>query len=112
MSNLVKEGKVRFLGLSEVSAVSLRKAHATHPISALQSEYSLLTRDVENEILPLCKELEITFVPFSPLARGLMTDTIEKLSETDWRNNLPRFAGDYWDNNKKLAHALKQLPVT
>lgn len=109
MSNLVKEGKVRFLGLSEVSAASLRKAHAVHPISALQSEYSLLTRDVENEILPLCKELEITFVPFSPLARGLMTDTIEKLSETDWRNNLPRFAGEYWDNNQKLSHALKKL---
>ncbi|MFA6335052.1 MAG: aldo/keto reductase [Bacteroidales bacterium] len=109
MSNLVKEGKVRFLGLSETSVASIRKAHAEHPISALQSEYSLLTRDVEKEILPLCKELDITFVPFSPLARGLMTNTIDKLGETDWRNNLPRFAGEYWKNNQKLAHAFAEM---
>lgn len=109
MSILVKEGKVRFLGLSEASAASIRKAHAVHPISALQSEYSLLTRDVEKEILPLCKELDITFVPFSPLARGLMTNTIDRLGETDWRNNLPRFAGEYWENNQKLASAFDRL---
>lgn len=109
MGNLVKEGKVRFLGLSEASAASIRKAHAVHPISALQSEYSLLTRDVEKEILPLCEELGITFVPFSPLARGLITNTIDKLGETDWRNNLPRFAGEYWENNQKLASAFAKL---
>lgn len=109
MSNLVKEGKVRFLGLSEASAASVRRAHSVHPVSALQSEYSLLTRDVENEILPLCKELNITFVPFSPLARGLMTNTIDKLSETDWRNNLPRFGGEYLDNNQKLAAEFAKL---
>ncbi len=109
MSRLVEEGKVRFLGLSEASAASIKRAHSVHPVSALQSEYSLLTRDVENEILPLCKELNITFVPFSPLARGLMTNTINKLSETDWRNNLPRFGGDYFDNNQKLAAAFAQL---
>jgi len=109
MGSLIKEGKVRFLGLSEASVVSIRKAHAEHPISALQSEYSLLTRDVEKEILPLCKELDITFVPFSPLARGLMTNTIDKLGATDWRNNLPRFAGEYWENNQKLAKAFNQL---
>lgn len=109
MSNLVKEGKVRFLGLSEASAASVRRAHTIHPVSALQSEYSLLTRDVENEILPLCKELNITFVPFSPLARGLMTNTIDKLSETDWRNNLPRFGGEYLDNNQKLAAEFAKL---
>jgi aryl-alcohol dehydrogenase-like predicted oxidoreductase len=109
MSNLVKEGKVRFLGLSEASAASIRKAHAVHPISALQSEYSLLTRDVEKEILPLCKELNITIVPFSPLARGLITNTIDRLGETDWRNNLPRFAGEYWENNQKLASAFDRL---
>ncbi len=109
MSRLVQEGKARYIGLSEASPDSIRKAHAVHPVSALQSEYSLLTRDVEKEILPLCKELGITFVPFSPLARGLMTDTIEKLGEGDWRNNLPRFSGDYFDNNRKLAHALKEM---
>ncbi|MEN6446051.1 MAG: aldo/keto reductase, partial [Candidatus Cloacimonas sp.] len=109
MSNLVKEGKVRFLGLSEASVESIRKVHSVHPVSALQSEYSLLTRDVEKEILPLCKELGITFVPFSPLARGLMTNTIDKLGETDWRNQLPRFSGDYWENNQKLAHAFAEL---
>lgn len=109
MSNLVKEGKVRYLGLSEASVASIRKAHAVHPIAALQSEYSLLTRDVEKEILSLCKELDISFVPFSPLARGLMTNTIDKLSETDWRNNLPRFAGEYWENNQKLAQAFAEM---
>jgi aryl-alcohol dehydrogenase-like predicted oxidoreductase len=77
MSDLVREGKVRFLGLSEASVNSIRKACAVHPVSALQSEYSLLTRDVEKEILPFCKEAGITFVPFSPLIRGLITNTLE-----------------------------------
>src|SRR4051812_32854531 len=76
MADLVREGKVRFLGLSEASASSIRKANAVHPISALQSEYSILSREVEREILPLCEELKISFVPFSPLARGLVTNTI------------------------------------
>ncbi len=109
MSNLVKEGKVKYLGLSEASAQSIRRAHAVHPVSALQSEYSLLTRDAENEIIPLCKELGITFVPFSPLARGLMTNTIVSLSEKDWRNNLPRFGGEYWENKQKLSLAFASL---
>lgn len=111
MSELVKEGKVRYLGLSEASATSLRKAHAVHPISALQSEYSLLTRDVENEILQTCKELNVTFVPFSPLARGLVTNTIsrEVLPENDMRKTLPRFDDKHWDNNAKLAAAFAEL---
>src|SRR5437773_74716 len=76
MANLVKEGKVKYIGLSEASAKSIRKAHAVHPITALQSEYSLLTRDPEDEIIPVCRELGITFVPYSPLARGLVTATV------------------------------------
>src|SRR6202012_5198076 len=105
MAQLVKEGKVRYLGLSEASAASIRKAHSVHPIAALQSEYSLLTRDVEKAILPLCKELGITFVPFSPLARGLMTNTlnISELPENDFRRSLPRYQQEHQDNNQKLA---------
>lgn len=111
MSELVKEGKVRYLGLSEASADSIRKAHAVHPISALQSEYSLLTRDVETEIIPLCRELGITFVPFSPLSRGLVTNTVDKksLGDKDFRKTLPRFGDKYWENNTKLAAAFAEL---
>jgi len=111
MSNLVKEGKVRYIGLSEASVMSIRKAHAVHPVSALQSEYSLLTRDVEKEILPLCEELKITFVPFSPLSRGLITNTLDKrkFDPNDFRLSLPRFSGDHWENNRSLAKAFSDL---
>lgn len=111
MAELVKEGKVRYLGLSEASAASLRKAHAVHPISALQSEYSLLTREVENDVLPLCKELGISFVPFSPLARGLMTNTLDvsSLSDGDFRKTLPRYQAEYQDNNTKLANGFAEI---
>ena len=111
MAELVKEGKVRFLGLSEVSANTLRRAYAVHPISALQSEYSLLTRDVEKEILPLCMELGVTFVPFSPLARGLMTNTLDvsKLKESDFRKTLPRYQAKYAQNNTSLAQGFAQI---
>jgi aryl-alcohol dehydrogenase-like predicted oxidoreductase len=111
MAGLVKEGKVRFLGLSEASANSVRRAHAVHPISALQSEYSLMTRDVEKEILPLCKELGISFVPFSPLARGLMTNTLDvtTLKENDFRKTLPRYQQEYADNNTRLAEGFGQI---
>lgn len=114
MGDLVREGKVRYLGLSEASAESIKKAHAVHPISALQSEYSLLTRDVEKEILPLCKKLEITFVPFSPLSRGLITNTIDKngLQDGDYRKTNPRFTGEYWKNNQKLAQAFADLAAS
>jgi aryl-alcohol dehydrogenase-like predicted oxidoreductase len=111
MAELVKEGKVKYLGLSEASANSIRRANAVHPISALQSEYSLLTRDVEAEILPLCKELGITFVPFSPLARGLMTNTLnlKELPDTDFRKTLPRYQQEHQDNNEKLAEGFAEI---
>jgi len=111
MAQLVKEGKVRFLGLSEASVNSIKKAHAVHPISALQSEYSLLTRNVEKEILPLCKELNISFVPFSPLARGLVTNTlnVEELADTDFRKALPRYQLEHAENNRNLAKAFAAL---
>jgi len=111
MAELVKEGKVRFLGLSEASAHSLKRAYAVHPISALQSEYSLLTRDVEKEILPTCKELGITFIPFSPLARGLMTNTLDlnNLKENDFRKTLPRYTQEYAENNTILAEGFARI---
>lgn len=107
MADLVKQGKVRYLGLSEASATSIRKANAVHPIVALQSEYSLLTRDLEMEILPTCRELGISLVPFSPLSRGLITNTfkIDELAENDFRKTLPRFSNVNKDNNEKLAIA-------
>ena len=113
MAQLVKEGKVRYLGLSEASPASIRKAYAVHPIMALQNEYSLLTRDVENEILPLCRELEITLVAFSPLARGLVTNTVipEQLPDNDFRKTHPRFLGDNWKNNQLLASGFAGLAV-
>ena len=103
---MVKQGKIRYLGLSEASAKSIRKAHAVHPITALQSEYSLLTREVEGEILDTVRELGITFIPYSPLARGLITATVEdkdKLAQDDFRRTLPRFDNDHWQNNKQLV---------
>jgi len=111
MADLVEQGKVRFLGLSEASAQSIRRAHAVHPISALQSEYSLLTRDVETSVLPACRELNITLIPFSPLARGLMTNTLDvsTLSATDFRKNLPRYQAEHADNNQKLAAGFAEL---
>lgn len=113
MADLVKEGKVRYLGLSEASAASIRKAHAVHPIAALQSEYSLLTRDVEAEILPVCRELGISLVPFSPLSRGLITNTlnIDELGDGDFRKSLPRFTDAYKDNNQQLATAFAGLAL-
>jgi len=114
MADLVKEGKVRYLGLSEASANSIRRAHAVHPISALQSEYSLLTRDVEKEILPLCRELQISFIPFSPLARGLVTNTlnVSELAANDFRKSLPRYQETYKDNNERLAQGFADLAAT
>ena len=111
MARLVKEGKVRYVGLSEASVTSIRKAHAVHPISAVQSEYSLLTRDAEKNVIPLCKELGITFVPFSPLARGLMTNTLSlsALPDDDFRKKLPRYQQEHQQNNEGLAAAFAQL---
>lgn len=114
MADLVKEGKIRFIGLSEASPASIRKAHAVHPIAALQSEYSLLTREVEQEILPLCRELGITFIPFSPLARGLVTNTLDTaaLADNDFRKQLPRYQEQYADNNRRLAEGFAAIAQT
>jgi aryl-alcohol dehydrogenase-like predicted oxidoreductase len=106
MADLVKEGKVRYLGLSEASAISIRKAHAVHPIAALQTEYSLLTRDAEEGILNTVRDLGITFIPYSPLARGLITATLsdkDQLAADDFRRTLPRFDDAHWQNNKQLV---------
>lgn len=111
MADLVKEGKVRYLGLSEASVNSLRRANKVHPISALQSEYSLLTRDVEKEILQVCRELKISFIPFSPLARGLVTNTLDfnALPAGDFRRSLPRYQEAHAENNTALAQAFADL---
>ncbi|HEX6428099.1 MAG TPA: aldo/keto reductase [Niastella sp.] len=112
MADLVAAGKVRYLGLSEASAQTIRKAHAVHPITALQSEYSLLTRDVEGDILDTIRELGITFVPYSPLARGLVTATVpdkDSLPSDDYRRTLPRFAAEHWENNQQLVNEFAEL---
>jgi len=105
MANLVKEGKVRYLGLSEASAETLRRAVQVHPIAALQSEYSLLTRTVEGDILNTCRSLGISLIPYSPLSRGLITNTVNvsELPETDFRRTLPRFSGANLENNQTLV---------
>ena len=114
MAELVKEGKVRYLGLSEVSPESLRKAYAVHPIAALQNEYSLLTRDIEKEILPLTQELGVTLVAFSPLSRALVTNrlNVSALEADDFRKHLPRYSGEYWENNQKLASEFAALAAS
>lgn len=111
MADLVKDGKVRFIGLSEASPDSIRRANSVHPISALQSEYSLLTREIEKEIFPVCRELGVSIIPFSPLARGLITNTVkrEDFLENDFRKTLPRFDDEHWDNNRKLAEEFEKL---
>ena len=112
MAELVTAGKVRFLGLSEASAATIRRAHAVHPIAALQSEYSLWSRDVEAEILPTCRELEIGFVPWSPLGRGFLTGqikTFDDLDANDWRRVSPRFQGDNFGRNLDLVAQVKQM---
>jgi aryl-alcohol dehydrogenase-like predicted oxidoreductase len=114
MAELVSAGKVRTLGLSEAGPETLRRAAKVHPVAALQSEYSLWTRDVEtNGVLATCRELGITFVPYSPLGRGFLTGTIQNLNDldsTDWRRtNYPRFQEEAMQANLKLAAAVKEL---
>lgn len=110
MGRLVEQGKVRGIGLSEVSAATLRKAHAVHPISALQTEYSLWSRDPEDELLATCKELGIAFVPYSPLGRGFLTGQIKKFEDfaaDDYRRFSPRFQGENFDKNLELVKYLE-----
>lgn len=111
MGELVREGKVRYIGISEASVASLRKAHAEHPITALQSEYSLFTREVEEDILPVCRELGIGFVPYSPLGRGMLTAAIKDVPQdaSDFRKQLPRFQEGNFDQNKKIVEELTQI---
>ena len=112
MADLVKAGKVRYLGLSEASAATIRRAHATHPISALQSEYSLWSRELEDEILPTLRELGIGLVPYSPLGRGFLTGQFQSpddFAADDYRRNSPRFQGENFYKNLELVQQLKDL---
>lgn len=112
MAQLVSEGKVRFLGLSEASPATIRRAHAVHPIAALQSEYSLWTRDPEHEVLPTTRELGIAFVAYSPLGRGFLTGQIKKfddLAPDDYRRVSPRFQGENFQKNLDLLARVEQI---
>ena len=112
MAALVQEGKVRWLGLSEAAPATIRRAYAVHPIAALQTEYSLWSREPEDELLDLTRELGITFVAYSPLGRGFLTGAIkriEDLAEDDWRRNNPRFQGDNFQRNLDLVRAIEEL---
>ncbi len=113
MSELVEAGKVRYLGLSEAAPETIRRAHAVHPISALQSEYSLFTRDPEDEILPTLRELNIGFVPYSPLGRGFLTGawkSVEDLPEDDTRSSrFPRFERENFEKNLELAERVREI---
>ena len=112
MGDLVQLGKVRFIGLSEASAETIRRAHKVHPISALQTEYSLWTRDPEDDVLPTCRELGIGFVAYSPLGRGFLTGQIrspEDLAEDDFRRNSPRFQGDNFQRNLDLVARVEEI---
>ena len=112
MAELVKAGKVRHLGLSEAAPATIRRAHAVHPISALQTEYSLWSREPEDELLPTTRELGITFVAYSPLGRGFLTArfrTVEDIPEGDYRRNAPRFQGENFQKNLELVAKIEQL---
>ncbi len=112
MAELVRQGKVRFLGLSEASPATLRRAHAVHPISALQTEYSLWTRDPEDAVLPACRELGVGFVAYSPLGRGFLTGrfrSFEDLPEGDYRRNAPRFQGENFAKNLDLVTKVEEI---
>jgi aryl-alcohol dehydrogenase-like predicted oxidoreductase len=112
MARLVEQGKVRYLGMSEAAAKTIRRAHATHPITALQNEYSLWTRDPEEEILGLCRELGIGFVAYSPLGRGFLTGQITRndaFAPNDFRRISPRFQGDNFQKNLPLVERIQQV---
>ena len=112
MADLVREGKVRYLGLSEAGEKTIRRAHAVHPISALQSEYSLWERNLEPRIIPVLRELGIGLVPFAPLGRGFLTGSVkraEEYPESDFRRNDPRYQGSNFDSNVRAASAVRDL---
>jgi aryl-alcohol dehydrogenase-like predicted oxidoreductase len=112
MAELVAAGKVRYLGLSEAAPATIRRAHKVHPIAALQTEYSLWSRDPEDEILPACRELGIGFVAYSPLGRGMLTGRFkspEDFPEDDWRRNHPRFQGQNFNRNQELVRRVEGL---
>ena len=112
MARLVKQGKVRYLGLSEAAPATIRRAQVVHSITALQSEYSLWTRDPEEQVLATCRELGIGFVPFSPLGRGFLTgrfQRVEDLSPDDSRRNMPRFQGENFQRNLSLARRVQEM---
>lgn len=114
MAALVKAGKIGHIGLSEISSTTLRRAHAVHPVSAVQSEYSLWTRDPERHVLPTCRELGIGFVPFSPLGRAMLTGRINDAQwpPTDLRHDMPRFIGDDFKRNRALVAELEAFAET
>ena len=112
MAELVEQGKIRHIGLSEAAPDTIRRGHAVHPITAVQTEYSLWTRDPEAEILPTCRELGIGFVPYSPLGRGFLSGRFkspEELDESDFRRHGPRFTGENLDANLKLASKVAEI---
>jgi aryl-alcohol dehydrogenase-like predicted oxidoreductase len=112
MERLIDEGKIRYLGLSEAAPRTLRRAHRTHPITALQTEYSLWSRDPEDEIVPTCRDLGITFVAYSPLGRGFLTGrfkSAEDLTPEDFRSNHPRFQGENLTRNLEIVRGVEQL---
>ena len=112
LAELVKQGKIRYIGLSEASVATIRRAHAVHPITALQTEYSLWTRDPEAELLPLLRQLGIGFVPYSPLGHGFLTGDIkspEQLSDDDWRKTNPRFTGENFRRNLRIVDEVRAV---
>ena len=112
MAELVQQGKVRYMGLSEAAPATIRRAHAVHPITALQTEYSLWSRDPEDEILPTVRELGIGFVPYSPLGRGFLSGSITSLDDLapdDYRRYSPRFQGENFNKNIQLVEAVKEI---
>jgi aryl-alcohol dehydrogenase-like predicted oxidoreductase len=113
VGELIREGKVRCFGMSEADAATIRRAHAVQPVTALQSEYSLWTRDLEAEVIPTLKELGIGLVPYSPLGRGFLTASVrpDSVPDDDFRANMPRFKGDAAERNYRLVEALRALAV-
>jgi aryl-alcohol dehydrogenase-like predicted oxidoreductase len=112
MAELVEEGKILHIGLSEAAPETLRRAHAVHPITALQTEYSLWTRDPEPEILPTCRELGIGFVPYSPLGRGFLANrfsSVDEMDEGDFRRNNPRFQRENWESNQRIVAKVEEI---